>query len=281
MASTAGTIGAIAAAAAIPAIIGLIDKKTKGKPRRYYERGSEIYNRAGEIAGSAQGFNTELKTYDYWGRAGTGGDFEFDALDGWSDPIILTNVNLGPNGYQDWTVTTDGQGACNGNSIKIRRHTVRFSFTPNSNILLADGVTTKVRLLMWTDREKLEGANISQPTVDLFQSVTPSSGRSLTTPLQVTNFGRFQIFHDSIFQLDTAQSGQIEDAHHNYFKSHELHALWADSNQHNANSSLHGHIYAAVFFTNITTDSSGNETYDSSANPPGFQLYSRIRYVDN
>lgn len=284
MAAAAGTIGAVAAAAAIPALISLIDKKGKG--RRAYSKGSEYYKRGSEAAGIAKSFNTELKTYDYFGSNYTNagaGPFSYD-VNGWSDAVILTNVNLGDGGYQDWNTVTDGQGACNGNSIKIRRHLFRFIFTPNSGIAVTDGVTTRVRLLMWTDREKQAGANLAQP-LDILQKGPASSDTdvqySILSPLEVDNFGRFQILHDKVYQLDQAQNGQIDDAHHAYFKNHELHAMWDSTNTHSETDTIQGHIMCAVYFENVTVDTSTGNVTISRTKPPAFQCWSRIRYIDN
>lgn len=225
---------------------------------RFHPAASLAYDGVGALTG----FNTEKKYFDVQGSS------------------ILTNGYLNAGSGVQLTGITAGTAGDQrtGISVKLTDFQVRLSVTP----VVAPTGNSYTRIILLFDREGNVVPNTPPAITDVLQDTSTALNR-LLTPLNVTNFGRFQIMKDITLcvggspQSDLTQDRLDHDWTFGEDKLKDHHLLWATDDT----SETRGHIYLFAFsFTML--NSGGVLTQDTTTNAQPFVSYwARSRFVDN
>lgn len=216
-------------------------------------------------------FNTEEKYYDIQASPLTW-TTNTDTTGGYADSSTspsqcwLTGIPQGDNGNERI-----------GNSLRATALGIRFAITANPS-----ATSTTIRLILFIDREQqggtftyLSSANNSAILQALPAGSPTAAGMisAVNSPLDVGQFGRFDILMDRVITLEGG--GSIDyNMHKNYYKKLHQHVMFDESNTTpptNVNA-RNGHIHLAAFYYT----GSG-----SASNAPSVSWYSRFRYVDD
>jgi len=224
--------------------------------------------------GALTGFNTEKKYFDVQGSSILTNGF-LNAGNG----VCLTDIQPGTDGDQR-----------TGISVKLTDFQVRFFVTPAA--LTAN--TTQfysLRIILLYDREGNVVPGTPPAIADLLQDSSTTLTRFLS-PLNVTNFGRFQIlkdhhmladayFQNPTFTIGNGNSGDdrlMFDWTFGEEKLREHHLNWDDPAGANP---TRGHIYLFAWSTNFLNNAGSLLTDTTTNNQPFLTYWSRSRFVDN
>lgn len=216
--------------------------------------------------GKLTGFNTEKKCFDFQATA------TMSAVNGntsiQSGATVLTNIQQGNNGDE-----------CNGNSIRVS------DFMFRAQIFWPLSTFQSHRLLLFVDREN---TGVTPVIADILEVAT-SATDVLMSPLNRSNFGRFDILKDEHFTppINTNEAkvtnidwtfGEEKLAHKG-----EHHCTWDDSNVHTAPGALRkGHIWFIwVGVSGGMTNGLNPTITTNTTTSPYIRYWARTRYVDN
>jgi len=226
---------------------------------RFHPVASLAYDGVGKVTG----FNTEKKYFDISGSPGLINGF----LNGGTG-TILTNIGEGLNG-------NDRAGI----SVKLTDFQIRIIISPIFPTVATD--TSYLRLAIVYDREGNVTPTTPPGVGDLWQDTTTTVSRMIT-PLNVQNFGRFQVLRDEIFKYSSGadNSGLIVDWTWGQETLKEHHLIWSD--QAGADDPIRGHIYLMALSVVFTNNALGAVTTDTTtAKQPVITYWARSRFVDN
>lgn len=224
--------------------------------------------------GALTGFNTEKKYFDVQGSSILTNGF-LNAGNG----VCLTDIQPGTDGDQR-----------TGISVKLTDFQVRFFISPAA---ITANVTQwwSIRIILLYDREGNVVPGTPPAIADLLQDSSTTLTRFLS-PLNVTNFGRFQILkdhhilEDAYFQNPTFAIGNGNGSSEKLMfdwtfgedKLREHHLNWDDPAGANP---TRGHIYLFAWSTNFMNNAGTLVTDTTTNNQPFLTYWSRSRFVDN
>nr|UOF82197.1 capsid protein [Cressdnaviricota sp.] len=238
---------------------------------RFHPAASLAYDGVGALTG----FNTEKKYFDVQGSSILANGF-LNAGSG----VCLTDIQPGTDGDQR-----------TGISVKLTDFQIRFFITPALQQSLSSTFYS-VRIFLLYDREGNVAPGTAPALADILQDASTADRRWIS-PLNVTNFGRFQILKDHHILANTlvynpgsgAPVFTTNDTSDYMFdwtfgpeKLHEHHLLWDDPAGSNP---TRGHIYLYAMST-CWMNSGGSLTQDTTTNnQPFISYWARSRFVDN
>lgn len=189
---------------------------------------------------------------------------------GWASGIA--NINLA----NQWvTSLTNGTGDNQrvGQSIAVETLDVRVKISPDSTL-----INNTVRMVIFADLE-CDGAYPGD--TEIFAQGTIATG-AIMSFLNPAYFGRFKIIEDRMFDFYQASSGApathpyYHDSHHD-LKGHRV--MWDTTEGSAIANARRGHIFI-YFYYEARAIAAGGTITQSTANPPGIQFTTRIRYRD-
>lgn len=236
--------------------------------------GSSAFGPAGELAygavGALTGFNTEKKYYDVEGSS------------------ILTSgyLNTGNGSLLTGIASGTAGDERTGISVKLTDFQIKLIVTFPQSVAVNDQLC---RIIICYDREGNVEPGTPPSIADVLEDITDGLAR-VTSPLDVTNFGRFQILKDHMViassngQTTTAPYTQIREGgiYHEWTfgeeKLKEHHLLWDSTPSENP---TRGHLYLFAVSVNLTNSAGALALDLTTANQPFVSWYARSRFVDN
>lgn len=199
---------------------------------------------------------------------------------GYTTGVSDINNGLGANAWVTGLSQSDDDQGRVGQSINVETLDVRLKIS--WDLLTPVGATQTLRFVIFADNE-LDGA---APTfTELFgPTATSVATGSVMSFLNPSYFGRFRIIADRFFTnsqnggLIVSNSPQVllHEEHHD-LKGHRV--MWDTTNSSAIGNARKGHIFL-LFIYEQTIVAAGGIITSTSANPPGVQFTTRIRYVD-
>lgn len=102
----------------------------------------------------------------------------------------------------------------------------------------------------------------------------------LISPLNPSYFGRFKIFEDFVLTLPDNGIYPQPLVREKFMDLHGHHIKWDSSDANGAliANARRGHIFVAFFYAGQSA--AAGVITQSTANPPGIQMYTRLRFRD-
>lgn len=199
---------------------------------------------------------------------------------GWTTGIADSNnaLFLTSSWITGLSQSDDDQGRV-GQSINVETLDVRVKVIPDNTA----GGHGHLRMIIYSD-EECDGTIPS--VAEILNAATVASG-AIMSFLLPSYFGRFKIIEDKHWQWNSLNAGAYQgdetplrelwhEAHHD-MKGHRV--MWDASNASAIANARKGHIFFLFIYENTTVAAGGIIT-QTTANPPGVQFTTRIRYTD-
>lgn len=174
-----------------------------------------------------------------------------------------------------WDVTANAQNATSGtsNCVWLSGITTGTGYNQRTGMVVkgsslyfslkiqmgASETQSRVRAILFRNKGLNQGA--TPTTADILQNATFAD-----SPLNVDNVGDFEILGNHLFILDTVGAGKIRT--HKFSVKLNSHIRWDVSGDLITDTEA-GHIFLAIVGDSYTT------------NPPIYDFYSRLRFIDN
>lgn len=114
---------------------------------------------------------------------------------------------------------------------------------------------------------------------DLIAGTPTIAGGAFEGYLNPSYFGRFKILEDRTWNIGNISSPNVSHplVHERFIELHDHKIRWDQNNGNAIANAREGHIFVWFFFK-ATTVAAGGIITQSTANPPGIQMISRLRY---